>query len=168
MELTKKKQIHLHLIVGGLGETQGVEELMSEVRDAWALATRRDGQVRSYIVHATPVSYEDGVANYMDKEMLKTFGDNRKHLVEIGFKKRFSSSQNWPKMPALEIDKTKMRVLGYAKYVTDSEQKEVDKFWMEAYPEALKGIGDPVAMEILEKSVRRGKLATLGRMKSDV
>lgn len=90
-ELTKKGQPHLHLIVGGFGRETDKKELTECFRDAWLRVTGD-----SYIVWVVKVTGEKGAAYYLCKYLTKGVM-NREDMEARGFKRRWSSSANWPK-----------------------------------------------------------------------
>lgn len=90
IEATKEGQPHLHLIVGSLGKLN-VKEIHREWSDLWLKATDD-----SYVVWVTPVVGISGAGSYLAKYMAKTF-KSRRVLEALGFKRRWSSSANWPK-----------------------------------------------------------------------
>ena len=108
------------------------------------------------------------MAGYLDKEMAKTFGDNRKRLQGLGFIKRYSNARDWPKMPPLVLDKESWRVVAYrsGKYMTKLDNEAVEETWKHARPEGLKAIGDELALEIMENSFRKARLGKVKRWHS--
>ena len=112
LELTKRKQIHLHLIVGGLGGivTSNCEyhypkpghtyDARWRVKDCDCLEhewSRLWHEVTgdSYVVDARPVLGAAGAASYVGKYLLKAMGD-RDEMERRGFKRRYSCSRSWP------------------------------------------------------------------------
>ncbi len=89
-ELTKKGQPHLHLIAGGFGEITE-KQLHNIFSDAWLRVTGD-----SYIVWVKKVTGEKGAAYYLCKYLTKGV-INRHDMEARGFKRRWSTSDNWPK-----------------------------------------------------------------------
>lgn len=107
-ELTKRGQVHFHLIVGGIGKRKAacteqanygrswrnkecscLEHVMSK---AWREATRG----HSWVVDVRPVLGKFGAAAYLAKYLTKDF-KIREKLEEMGFIRRYSTSRNWPR-----------------------------------------------------------------------
>lgn len=110
VELTKKRQPHLHLVVGGIGDRKfscaGVRHAWSE---EWVRAQCREDCLEhewsalwlkvtgdSYIVNVRPVMGASGAAAYLAKYLGKGVMD-RDALEELGFLRRWSCSNNWPR-----------------------------------------------------------------------
>ena len=87
VELTKKGQPHLHLLMTGL------ETLRPFIRDTiradWLWATGD-----SYVVDVQEVYDANGAVQYLSKYIEKSFG-LRSRMEEIGFRRRFSRSRSW-------------------------------------------------------------------------
>lgn len=107
-ELTKKKQIHLHLVVGGV-EAPVVAACEREpnygrawrrracvcVEHTWSKVWERiTGD--SYVVDASEVLSGAKAASYLGKYLVKGMAD-RRELVRRGFVNRWSCSRNWPR-----------------------------------------------------------------------
>ncbi len=168
IELTKKGQPHLHLIAGGLIDVK-TEEVESCVRDAWAMATRRNGQIESYIVKAIPVTYEGKVAGYMAKYMVKAFYDQRAKLEKMGFLRRFSRSRNWPSPGELHLEglvNGTLINLGY-KNRTELSEDELANLQrvQEVYPAALARTGDDLALAL---GYKWAKMIGLNKLKGKI
>lgn len=117
-EWTKKRQAHLHLIVGGIPkikdkcfevrnrevgkelrkECQLPEECLNHVTSRLWLKATRD----SYITYCMDVVGSKGIASYMSKyvtkEMISWSG-----MESVGFKRRWSCSRNFPRYEKLEL-----------------------------------------------------------------
>lgn len=90
IELTKRNQPHLHLIVGGLGEVQ-LKELHADWSQAWLTSTGD-----SFIVDVRKVIGVKGAAFYLTKYVTK--GVLQREVLESkGFLRRWSASANWPR-----------------------------------------------------------------------
>ncbi len=88
IELTKRGQPHLHLVVGGLGVNKLAIE--REWSFLWLQASKD-----SHIVWATECFGANGAAGYLTKYMVKAFGE-REELLQLGFHRRWSRSRDWP------------------------------------------------------------------------
>jgi len=103
-ELTIKKQVHFHLVIGGIhnqascrrNKRWGWKERNCDcfehtVSKVWESVTK------SYIVDVRPVSGMFGAAMYLSKYLIKGMsGHVRERLEELGYIRRFSRSRNWP------------------------------------------------------------------------
>lgn len=100
VELTKKGQPHLHLIVGGIGDRKVTCHRPRDpvcrydcVQHEWAALWY--SITGSYIVDVKPVMGAVGASvyltNYMKKGMM-----HHDELEELGFVRRWSRSRNWP------------------------------------------------------------------------
>lgn len=96
IEVTKKGQPHLHLLVGGISLRK--EEAARDAINAWMRAT----SFRSYIVDVQAVLGESGAAAYLSKYMAKGL-QGRKDLQALGFSRRWSRSRNWPSPGDLKL-----------------------------------------------------------------
>lgn len=90
-ELTKEKQPHLHLLVGGLPGGKTKKIMHREWVRAWRKATGD-----SFIVDVRPIRSYLGIAHYLDGYVTKNI-HKREDLERIGFKRRWSCSNNWPR-----------------------------------------------------------------------
>lgn len=113
-ELTKKGQVHLHLIVGGIGERvaccrPGTMGTCRHVKSyAWAMEECRVDCLEhelakvwygvtgdSWVVDCRAVWSPAGASSYLFKYLNKGF-DDREELEALGFKRRWSCSRDWP------------------------------------------------------------------------
>ncbi len=121
-ELTKKKQIHLHAIVGGLNEqaladckADGWGRCAHKRTYDWATAICSKNCLEhelsklwyqitgdSFIVDVRPVLWARGAASYVSKYLTKDMYD-RSELWNRGFKRRWSCSRNWPSPQAMHF-----------------------------------------------------------------
>ena len=100
VELTQRKQPHLHLIVrlGGSDDEGppfsrvGGLELARDFRDEWHWASGG-----SFVVDAREVWGPSEAASYLAKYFSKFF-EKRKELEAAGFSRRYSRSWSWPKI----------------------------------------------------------------------
>jgi hypothetical protein len=158
VEATKKGQPHLHLIVGSLG-TLNVKEIHQEWSELWKEATGD-----SYVVWVTPVVGVSGAGKYLAKYMAKDFA-SRKALEALGFARRWSASQNWPR--------GKVELVGTAEERWDEKSRQffmgkLDPIWhgkvvrseLEPFGRLLGMVGDPGMVEIKERR-KRGALKRL-------
>lgn len=151
IELTNQNQPHLHLLAGGLQDDKA-HEVESTVRDSWALATRRNGAVQSFIVKAIKVAAPTKVAGYMAKYMVKAFYDQRSDLEQMGFLRRFSRSRNWPSPGEIHLEglvNGTLINLGYRNRseLSEEEYKNLQRV-QEVYPAALARTGDDLALAL--------------------
>ena len=114
-ELTKKGQVHLHLIVSSLDERQSgswacqrepqygrgwrqraclcLEHQLSRL---WHIVTGD-----SFVVDVRPVMSSANDASYLSKYLVKGMAQ-RREMVRLGFARRWSCSRNWPR-PELKM-----------------------------------------------------------------
>ncbi len=106
VELTKKGQPHLHLLMNGIGTWESICKLPNWTFDSWRhntcqcllhvisklwyKATKGD----SWITDARPIKSARGISVYLSKYLVKAF-DNRTKMENLGFTKRYSSSAKW-------------------------------------------------------------------------
>ncbi len=110
VELTKRKQVHFHLLMGGLPTTITKEKIDCGQRKDWrccvyprcyCLTCEWSNiwfQVThdSYIVHVKETFNDEGVAWYLCKYLQKSmYGPQRKDLEDLGFSRRYYRSNNW-------------------------------------------------------------------------
>ena len=125
LELTKKRQPHYHVIVGGLGmdrrdhcrrkkemDERNLRGLCKvgddlcvehEVSAAWRVATGD-----SYVVQVDSVYAVRGLGFYLGKYLTKTFFEEDEDSVALGFGRRWASSNNWPRFPKLQLRATSL------------------------------------------------------------
>jgi len=120
-ELTKKGQVHLHLIVGGIQKRisccrPGTHGSCNHKKDyAWAMAKCRKDCIEhelakiwykvtgdSWVVDCREVWSPGGAGAYLFKYLDKGFVD-RESLEALGFKRRWSCSRNWPAPERMEF-----------------------------------------------------------------
>lgn len=162
VEMTKRKQIHLHLIVGGITsdrrdtcdktfykrrrEVCKFDCLHCELVKVWESITG------SFVIDVRKVYASSGLANYLGKYLTKQFY-NWDQLEERGFKRRWSRSKNWPSPGPLRLLGT---VLGVWRRIVVVEHW-YKKSEMEALVEASKNdplmqiVGDDLAIELGKK-----------------
>ncbi len=122
-ELTKKKQPHFHLMIGGISEVKDCcgrkvkgKHLHSQtaenakvckygclehwLRELWYGITGD-----SYRVQADRVYNSAGAGNYLSKYFAKTFNDHME-MWDAGFKTRYSMSRNIPKLERMRLKGT--------------------------------------------------------------
>ena len=173
IELTKRNQPHLHLIVGGIGNRTANCEKHPHPYDAdWRSACKFsplcvehewsrawfEATADSYVVDARPVLGAAGAAHYLGKYLTKAMG-SRETLVALGFSRRWSRSQNWPtgdvylRGTELGWDHTEWSWKGgdgYG-YAAAAAQKDQNAYMLER-------LGDDVVRDIANKG-RKRKLA---------
>ena len=120
VELTKAGTPHMHVLMGGLSKDRvdccyRVHEeipfsrrfitdecpkdcLMHEMARAWLYVTGD-----SFVVDCREGYSPARLANYLGKYLVKGFED-RQNLKAMGWLRRYSSSQNWPKLGRLETE----------------------------------------------------------------
>lgn len=158
VEATDAGQPHLHLIVGSL-RTSSRRAIHREWSDLWKEATGD-----SYVVWVTPVVGASGAGAYLAKYMAKDFA-SRKALEELGFSRRWSASQNWPR--------GKVELVGTAEEQWDEKSRrfypgKLDPIWNdkmvreehEPFGRLLGMVGDDGMVEIKERR-KRGALKRL-------
>lgn len=91
IEATKKGQPHLHLVVGGISSSQTKRQIKNVISTAWYEMTGD-----SYIVDVTPVLGAKGAAAYLTKYLVKAMM-SWDVLYQLGFRRRWSASNNWPR-----------------------------------------------------------------------
>ncbi len=92
--------VHYHILMSGLtGEEAELKEI---VRELWYGITGD-----SYIVDVRRTYEPARLANYLGKYLAKTFVE-REHMEKQGWKRRYSSSRNWPKPEPLRLRGTEM------------------------------------------------------------
>ena len=110
IELTKKKQPHLHLLLGNLklqksqcsdpdlvgrkkwmleGMKRGCECGAHVLGSAWYEITG------AYVIDVAKVYDGKGAGRYLGKYLTKAF-DERRELERLGFSRRYTASRNWP------------------------------------------------------------------------
>lgn len=107
VELTKRRQPHLHLVMGPVeghlrcyGPRRKIGDWFRRDRDCACLSHRLSRiweQVTgdSWVVYLVEVSGGGGAAGYLSKYMAKTH-EQRALLWEAGFSRRWSTSKGWP------------------------------------------------------------------------
>ncbi len=108
-ELTKKKQTHLHLIIGGIGNDQAACQNVAKYDREWLdkVCTCHEHTFSrewykitgdSYVVDVRRVSGKFGAAAYVAKYLAKQYtGADRDELEKRGFLRRITCSRNWPR-----------------------------------------------------------------------
>ncbi len=114
-ELTKMLEPHLHLIIGGVTTSTRICRDPKKFTAAWAIADclcLRHQVSRTwynitgaYVADVQPVWNAHGIGNYMAKYFTKGFMA-REAMEQKGFKRRYSSSRNWPKPRRLQTQGT--------------------------------------------------------------
>lgn len=122
-ELTKKGQIHFHLMIGNVGEpvdccgtkfkgkhTHRFTALwakkecacLEHVFAGWWLDITGD----SYRVQVDKVYKPSGAGNYLSKYFMKDFTAERDTMSALGFTNRYSFSRNFPRMERMRMQGT--------------------------------------------------------------
>lgn len=156
VELTKLGQPHLHLIVGGIGNGPW-KEIQRRWREYWLEITGD-----SYIVDVRPVLGAYGAAAYLGKYLVKGLMD-REELESLGFKRRWSCSNNWPRADVV-LQGTDQGRWARVQFIGGMEAG-AEKLALEAEDSAssplLDRVGDPVAVAYERKMVVKAKRAKL-------
>lgn len=110
-ELTKKKQVHFHHLMGGLGDAPDACERFADYRRDWRERTclclehelsplwhQITGD--SFVVDVSKVLLASALASYLAKYVTKSM-DDRAPLVAAGYTRRWSTSRNWPRSELL-------------------------------------------------------------------
>lgn len=152
VEMTKRGQPHLHLIVGGIGNDRtgccyprardgrcshefSVEWVESECRSDDVCVEHEwvrdwfDITDDSFVVYAKPVKSSRRAASYLAKYVVKDVASSG--LARLGFKKTWTRSRNWPGCDKLEFanedwDKTEFTYSAGSTEVRDKSRKEVE------------------------------------------
>lgn len=83
--------VHLHCLMSGLKDNVVESDMTDEVSRLWKEVTGD-----SWIVDARKVHTPKRMARYLGKYLAKGF-EVRSQLEALGFRRRYSSSRNWPK-----------------------------------------------------------------------
>lgn len=183
-ELTKNKQPHFHLMIGGLKDRVDccgpvykgkhrhpvsrrsvnrvckVNCLEHELGKVWLYVTGD-----SYRIQVDRVYNAHGAGNYLSKYFSKTF-DDHKEMVQAGFNNRYSMSRNIPKLQRLKLKGTAEESWGRVERVNYPSSRQLRQELMkevraaEVSPkEVLKKVGERYKIDELEvtqaKKIRR-------------
>lgn len=152
IEVTKKGQPHLHLIVGGIPGSR--KEIGEVFRREWLKITQD-----SYIIKVLEVVGAAGAASYLTKYMVKGMVV-REQLEALGFDRRWSRSRNWPAAP-IELRGTVEDRWYRGVYISGKSAG------VQAVAEAAKDdeghyllerLGPESVLELERRKVRKGKL----------
>lgn len=157
-ELTKKKQPHLHLILGGIGNVNAActphtpshsysrrwrqkecECLEHEWSKIW------QGITGSYVVDATLVKGAGSVAGYMVSEYLQKGMYDHDELEARGFIRRWSASVNWPGGSRIVLAQTAMGGWNYAQWIGGNTSR---KGWAHDYAVSSERSRDPLLVRV--------------------
>lgn len=119
VEMTMKGQPHYHVIIGGLDTSRRdhcrrapeVDERNLRARcldEVWCLehvfsAAWEQAAGDSYIVQADAVYAVRGLGFYLGKYLTKTFFEEDQDGLDLGFRRRWSSSSGWPRFEQLQL-----------------------------------------------------------------
>lgn len=107
--MTENNQPHLHLIIGMIRPDVVACKKKAKYDREWResaceclehMASRYWYEVtgHSYVVDARRVRGKFGIASYLSKYLVKSYGgDTRERLEDAGFLRRYSCSRNWPR-----------------------------------------------------------------------
>ncbi len=142
VEWTKRRQAHLHLIVGGVHRkvlscvptdkvrgkvlkvscTRRPECLEHSISKIWLSSTKD-----SYIVSCGAVVGPKSIANYMSKYVTKEML-LWAQMSRAGFKRRWSCSQNWPRYERLELEGTREGTWASVSYLGQSSTHNLGEY----------------------------------------
>ncbi len=176
VELTKRGQPHLHLVVSGItpdeearrrvystgpGETRTEEDsaIAGPWSQMWEGATKD-----SYVVDVERVFSDRGAAGYLGKYLSKDmFYQDAKR--ELGFIRRFSSSRRWPHDTSGFVG-TLRKVWNRVEFVGGSNATTVFKGTLRDTAELVEeSLADPLLARV--NSVVGGRMAALATVKRD-
>jgi len=115
-ELTARGQVHLHgIVINLVGQdtcrvkTTGRKKWMQrrcssnclehDLAKTWDWVT----EGVSFVVDCQQIRSVAGTASYVQKYMGKMFGEDRKRLQALHFKKRWTCSRNWPRLRLVKL-----------------------------------------------------------------
>lgn len=175
VELTKKGQPHLHLVMGPIvgsircyGKEKvnakkfqaGLESckcLSHELSRAWNRVVPD-----TWLVHTVPVEGPAGAAGYMLKYLAKGYKQHG-NLDRLGFKRRWSSSRGWPGTGRIILRGTEEKA--WARVDWNSGKKPIAH--LEAQPDdhrLLERVGRKQSLADAEKIGRASQIKRLKRM----
>lgn len=159
IEVTKQGEPHLHVVMGGLGGNAGRRELQKQVKRWWNQITGD-----SYIVNVKEVYGAFGAAAYLCKYLVKAMlvWDQ---LYELGFRRRWSKSNNWP--VGYRALKGSDEGRWYRSQFVNGGSAEARKAAEESVASEKHPlrvvVGDPVVLEMEAKQRRRAIVSTMMR-----
>jgi len=110
----------------------------------------------SYITHAMPVGGAGGMATYLSKYMMKTFGQDR-----TGMSRRWSTSWNWPGNGRVRLRETVRKNWAVVKYMPGHKASDLK----EEGPKALlQRTGPAWAVKYMRISTERASRLEVERM----
>ena len=162
-ELTKKGQVHFHLVVGGLdGQVPACERRARYdkrwfarsclcVEHVWArmwFAITGD----SWVVDAREVLSPADTASYLGKYLVKGMV-HRRALVALGYTRRWSCSRNWPRgeLHLLGTTESRWRAQGFIEGYDETLQDLVEAM---GDIRVMERVGSASAMEF-DKAIKR-------------
>lgn len=182
VEWTRRRQAHLHLVVGGIPKLRRnewtcvagqsvrgkvlevpcirkLECLDHKISSMWLSSTND-----SYVVYAEGVVGPKGGANYMTKYVAKDL-NSWSRMKKAGFGRRWSCSRNWPRYGGLELAATtqeKWDSVAYKPY--RNEERYRKEFYPEGEPDdpAFQRVGTDRAIEFARLKRQRAYIA-MGR-----
>jgi len=175
VEATKKGTPHLHLLMGTVGKRKDqcdedpvysrryavkkCDCLMHECLKAWFEITG------NYVVDCARIFNVEGAVGYLAKYLSKSFQD-REVLVELGYKRRWSRSQNWPSPEEQRlqgsIEEAWESVEVLPRYYKRPEMERLERNG-EGH-RLMETVGDPEALGIMREHKRQYLAKKLGRM----
>ncbi len=152
-EVTRKGQIHWHVISGDLiGSRLSLERL---VRDCWALASRRKGVVHNYVVDVSPTNAANA-AGYVSKYLLKS-AMGFEALTQRGFTRRWACSRDWTKPEPIQLRGTVedawLRKEWFSPLVGEKETRVGRR--EASFSKLADRVGDPLVLTLQERNRKR-------------
>lgn len=179
IELTKKSQPHIHLIVGGLQAKGTIEEQKREIKKRWKRCWTSATKGFSYIVHVTEVHGAAGAAGYIGGYVEKDWL-HWDEMLARGFKRHWQASNNWPRGKIQMNGTREKRWFKFGKeektsHFTYGSSASAEELLQEAenrgiVPETGDGDhvvqlgGDPVTLEVVERRIKRAKLYKIKKL----
>lgn len=105
----------------------------------------------SFVVDARTVVGANGAASYLGKYLAKGF-EYWQELAELGFKRRWARSRNWPGEEKMQLDYTKRGLWVSSEFVYGDE---VGAHVFER--QALKDVGSPIGLRVGSEMAKRGE-----------
>jgi len=175
-ELTARGQVHLHLLVGGIdGVARCWKDRPLKYRD-WMLKSCKIGTGcvqhwvalqwmgitnDSYVVDVSRIRNSAAVAGYTTKYLRKGM-QSRQSLDDLGYKRRWSCSRNWPGGGKLQLRGTAEGVW-LRTNILPFGHTEVPEVHGDCHN--LERVGTPLAIKIGEERERYAKREKLNRFK---
>lgn len=181
-ELTERGQVHLHLIMSGIKWSKSCRRKQDKSYRTWSQMTCRTALTcgehlisrlweaithDSYVVDSSPVRSAGGVGHYVADYLKKGLGDHLA-LEALGFKRRYSTSRNWPRGVKMRMRGTEE---GVWSRVTRIPQDNLAK--MDAVADEVRRvipcrmdeqIGTPLGEQMRRRRILHGELQKVERL----